>query len=75
VLIMRNNDDHTPSVELKRRMLQWLPQHYGISHDGIVAAYDDRPDVVEMYKQHGINGQLMSVHDVCAYTNPNKEAA
>jgi hypothetical protein len=41
----------------------------------IEAAYDDRPDVVEMYKQHGINGQLMSVHDVCAYTNPNKEAA
>ncbi|NDE18484.1 hypothetical protein EBZ80_26615 [bacterium] len=75
VLIMRNNEDHTPSVELKRRMLQWLPEHYGIELSNIEAAYDDRPDVVEMYKQQGINGQILSVHDVCAYTNPNKEAA
>lgn len=75
VLIMRNNDDHTPSVELKRSMLGWLPEHYGIAFEDIAAAYDDRPDVVAMYNEAGINGKILSVHDVCAYTNPNKEAS
>ena len=74
-LIMRNNDDHRPSVELKSKMLNWLPEHYGIKLDQIEAAYDDREDVVDMYRINGVNGQLLSIHDVCAYTNPNKEAA
>ena len=74
-LIMRNNEDHTPSVELKNKMLNWLPEFYGIKLDQIEAAYDDRQDVVDMYRINGVNGQLLSIHDVCAYTNPNKEAA
>lgn len=74
-LIMRNNNDHTPSVELKRKMLSWLPDHYHITFDQIIAAYDDRPDVVAMYRAEGINAVTMAIHEVCAYTNPNKEAA
>lgn len=74
-LIMRNNDDHTPSVDLKKKMLNWLHDHYGIQRSDIAHAYDDRPDVVGMYIYEGLQASVLSIHDVCAYTNPNKEAA
>lgn len=75
-LVMRNNNDHKPSLELKRTMLNWLPHVYGVPLEDIVAAYDDRPDVVEMYKTHGLKAYKRELHNVCAYTNPStKEPA
>jgi len=74
-LVMRNNDDHRPSLELKRMMLHWLPHAYDVQLDWIVGAYDDRADVVAMYKQHGINAHCRGIHNVCAYTKPEKDAA
>lgn len=75
-LVMRNNNDHRPSLELKRTMLKWMPDVYGIPLEDIVAAYDDRPDVVEMYRTYGIMSHKRELHNVCAYTNPNvKEPA
>ena len=71
-VVMRNNDDHRHSVELKRHMLHWLPELYGVPWQEIVAAYDDRPDVIEMYKKHHIPAHLRCIHDVCAYTQPAK---
>jgi hypothetical protein len=69
-LIMRNNNDHRPSLELKRSMLHWLPELYDVPWHSIVGAYDDRPDVVDMYRKHHMPGYLRSIHDVCAYTPP-----
>jgi hypothetical protein len=69
-LIMRNLGDHRPSVELKRHMLHWLPELYDVPWGEIVAAYDDRPDVVAMYAKHNIPAHERSIHDVCAYTPP-----
>ncbi len=74
-IVMRNNADHRHSLELKRTMLNWLPDMYGIPLESIVAAYDDRPDVVAMYKEHGIDGRRREIHNVCAYTAPTKEPA
>lgn len=72
-LVMRNNNDHRPSLELKRTMLHWLPELYGVPWRCIVAAYDDRQDIVEMYRKHHISAYLRAVHDVCAYTPPKSE--
>lgn len=72
-LVMRNNDDHCPSVELKRKQMGWLMHLYGVNHKDIECAYDDRMDVVEMYLQHGIVAEVRAIHDTCAYTNPNKD--
>ena len=74
-LVMRNNNDHRPSLELKRTMLMWMPDVYGIPLEDIVAAYDDRPDVVEMYRKYGIDAHKRELHNVCAYTPPHKETA
>lgn len=69
-LIMRNNDDHRPSVDLKRAMLGWLEELYDIPLRSVVAAYDDRADVVSMYIEQGIPAQIRAIHGLCAYTPP-----
>ncbi len=74
-LVMRNNNDHRPSLDLKRSMLKWLPELYDVPLSTIVAAYDDRADVVEMYRSEGIDGRRRDIHNVCAYTAPHKEPA
>lgn len=74
-LVMRNNGDHRHSLELKRTMLGWLPHVYGVDLKEIAAAYDDRPDVVAMYKEEGIPAFQREIHNVCAYTKPIEEVA
>jgi hypothetical protein len=74
-LIMRNNGDHRSSVELKREMLHWLPENYGVMWKDIVGAFDDRQDVVDMYRRYGIDAHVRAAHGECAYTAPKKEAA
>lgn len=75
-LLMRNNHDHRSSLDLKRAMLVWLQELYGVPLRSVVAAYDDRTDIVEMFREHGLPAQVRSIHDTCAYTPPAvKEAA
>lgn len=68
-LLMRNNDNHTSSLELKSRQLDWLLGLYSIDLEDITSAFDDRADVVQMYCRRGINAQVAFIHTVCAYTN------
>lgn len=74
-LVMRNNNDHRKSVDLKREMLHWLPELYNIAWSSVAAAYDDREDVVEMFRRNHINAHVRAIHGVCAYTNPNQPKA
>jgi len=68
-LYMRGNDDHRPSVELKRSMLKDFIE-MGIPKEDIVAAYDDHLGVLEMYREEGISAFHLAIHDRCAYTPP-----
>lgn len=70
LLMMRDMDDHTPSLDLKRKQLMALFNNTDIRSGDIVGAFDDRPDVVAMYATFGIPSQVKFVHDVCAYTKP-----
>lgn len=72
VLLMRNNDDHSHSKDLKLRQLAWLQNDYGINKSDIFCAYDDRQDVVDAYLAAGIHAEVRSIHNVCAYTRPSK---
>ena len=69
-VIMRNNDDHCHSKDLKRKQLGWQLSLYGVQQEAIVGCYDDRPDVVAMYQEHGLHAEVRSIHNVCAYTVP-----
>lgn len=75
VLMMRDMDDHRHSVELKKAQLEAMLGNSNLTIDKIKGAFDDRPDVIEMYKSMGIEGaQLRCIHDVCAYTKPKEQA-
>lgn len=66
---MRPEGVHTSSVALKRQMLEDLSLNFeGLSKNTV--AYDDRDDVVEMYRSFGIEGRKLKIHDLCAYTRP-----
>lgn len=70
VLVMRNWQDRRRSVDVKREMVSWL-WHYGVARNDIVAAFDDRADIVAMYRNEFLfDASPLRIHDVCAYTNP-----
>jgi hypothetical protein len=60
-LIMRNNNDHRTSAELKMAMVKSLGL-YGINTKDIKCAYDDRTDVVLMYESLGLVAETMWIH-------------
>jgi len=64
-LLMRANDDHRPSVEVKRALID---VHFDLRPANVLAAFDDRADIVEMYRSICLDGRVLSIHDVCAYT-------
>lgn len=66
---MRKDSDIRESVEIKRDFLRDFLKTVVISD--IVAAFDDREDIIEMYKETGIvNAQILKIHDQCAMTPP-----
>lgn len=69
-LIMRNDGNHMPSDMLKRQQVEWLVAHYGVGLYDIEMAFDDRPEVVEMYKSLGIKAEVAAIHNLCAYSKP-----
>lgn len=69
-ILMRNNNDHRSSVDVKRSQLLSLPE-YGVEMKDIVCAYDDRPEICAMYREHGLHAKVRSIHSVCAYVNPH----
>ena len=74
LILMRRNDDHRPSVQVKSEMLAQykfvLHQRNPYSQDACYAAFDDREDIVDMYRQCGLDAALLSIHSVCAYNAP-----
>ena len=72
VLMMRDNDDHQHSRDLKRQQIQAVMQQHNLPAEAIACAYDDRPDVIEMYRELGIKAEVRFIHDQCAYTNPTQ---
>lgn len=62
LLMMRPDNDHSHSVLLKARMLEQLQKRWNVVLQCIVA-YDDRPEVVEMYKKAGV----AEAHCVCIH--------
>ena len=69
-LLMRNNPDHRPSSVVKHWQVLEL-WHYGVALSEITCAYDDRPEILSMYRDSfGLRTELRALHDVCAYRNP-----
>lgn len=68
-LLMRNDNDQRSSLSVKRWQLEQLV-HYDVDITTIHHAYDDRPEIVEMYRTYGISASVRAIHSACAYVNP-----
>lgn len=69
-LLMRNDGDARSAVLIKEEMLlAWLP-HYGVELRSILGAYDDRKDIINMYRRHGVPAEVLAIHNKDAYEAP-----
>lgn len=73
-LLMRRNNDSRPSVNVKHEMLMQY-MHYisrlkPLVREECFAAFDDREEIVDMYRQCGLHAGLLSIHSDCAYAAP-----
>lgn len=75
VLMMRNDDDHRPSSLLKQTQLGWLIEHFAVKKSDIFMAYDDRSDVVGMYRANGIPATQISIHNVGVWSPEEMKSA
>lgn len=74
ILLMRNVGDHRRSFMVKEDQLAHLlsvDNGYGPTDTSqVVTAYDDRRDIVAMYRRNGVRAEVLSIHGVCAMQEP-----
>lgn len=68
-LLMRRDTDYRSSAAVKAEQLRWLPEYYGIELAQITCAYDDREEILRVYRAAGVRAERRWLHDVCAYTD------
>lgn len=73
ILLMRNCGDRRRSVDVKQEQLSWL-RHWDIDINAVSIAYDDHPDIVQMYRDNGIHAEQLRIHDLDAYNPPSLSA-
>jgi len=67
LMMMRQPYEFERSKELKISQLIKAKEILGITNEDIHSAYDDREDVVEAYKAHGINAYTVCINDSDLY--------
>jgi hypothetical protein len=66
LLCMREANDHRPSVDVKSDMVGMILNSFPTSH--IIGAYDDREDIVEMYRnKHNIIATVLNAAGMVGY--------
>lgn len=59
-MFMRADGDFRPSLTVKEELLDRLL--CDISRDQIVCAYDDRPDIVDLYHRYDLHAEVRAIH-------------
>ena len=72
LVLMRPDGCTCSAVELKRAMISCyaVQMHEQRNVQACYAAFDDREDIVDMYRSFGIPAALLSIHSVSAYIEP-----
>jgi|TARA_R110000823_G_scaffold88614_6_gene196969 hypothetical protein len=61
-LIMREDNDHSSSLQLRKKQLFNFSETMKATADQIVGAYDSQQEIVDMYSDSGIPSYLVSIH-------------
>jgi uncharacterized HAD superfamily protein len=70
-LLMRNVNDFRLSWKVKETHVDWLPRYYDVPLSSIRMAYDDHPEIGNMYRRMGIPFTQMKIHNLDAYKSPS----
>lgn len=62
LILYRRNDDHSPSVVVKRDMLLRLAA-LGYNLSQCIAAIDDQEEIVAMYRCNGLPGMRVAIYE------------
>jgi len=63
LLFMKEERHGERSVEVKRNYVKEMFDLLSIGQSSVIMAYDDRPDVVEMYRALGLPATVRAIHD------------
>lgn len=64
-LLMRPNECRWSQVDLKRHMIYFMEKFLRITVEDVIAAYDDRQEVIDMYqKEYRINSYLIEAGEL-----------
>ena len=76
-ILMRNDDDARPSVEVKRQQLSWLLNLHNVKMDDILFAADDQAAILDMYIDEGLDNDRWiphMIHKDGVFAPPSGEA-
>ncbi len=59
-ILMRQVNDHRSAVDLKKEFAEFIISNSQRNGSTVVAAYDDREDVVAMYRSLGLNAAVLN---------------
>lgn len=60
MILMRKDDDDRGAVEVKQEFVNFLRQYREQTNKNVVMAYDDRQDIIDMYRQAGLQARLLN---------------
>ena len=66
-LFMRPNNSDAGSADLKEQFLHSFAKYFPLSLDSISVAYDDRQEVIDMYRSYGVNAIRKEIHQQNAF--------
>lgn len=64
MLLLMREKEGVSSVELKRQFTHEIFRMFDARPPDIVCAYDDRQDIVDMYRSLGINAEVRAIHSI-----------
>lgn len=73
-LFMRPEGSTASSVLVKEHMLFSMFEQFKIGPRNIQVAYDDRDDIIDMYRRHGVAAEKVCLHNANVYGPPVRDA-
>lgn len=73
-ILMRKDDDARSAVEVKQEFANFLKGYAQQTNKKIIAAYDDRQDVIDMYRANGFAARLLNAEGLGEFVAPQLAA-
>lgn len=70
IILMRKDDDARSAVEVKTEFLSYINKYVEQTGKNLVMAYDDRQDIIDMYRENGVEVALLNEYGLVQENRP-----